>query len=70
MNVAYKDIVPGSVVLLGNFYKDKKSLSGATAFVVGKDVLKIGNNVYSRIRIETEAGMNEVQLHNVAAILA
>jgi hypothetical protein len=69
--VKFAEIASGSVVQLGRFNGERREHSFKTGMVVEKLTVKLGNNVYTAIVVQTGAREKlEVQLHNIQAILA
>lgn len=69
--VKFADVIPGAVVQLGRFNKERSKLSYAVGMVKDKQVTKIGNSVWTGIRVEVAPRRYElVSLHNIKAILA
>lgn len=69
--VKFADVIPGSVVQLGRFNKERSKLSHAVALVHSKKATKIGNSVWTGIKVEVAPRRYEmIALHNIKDILA
>lgn len=69
--VKFRDIVPGSVVLLGRLNGSRSDLSNSVGFVVDKLSTKINNSTWTGIKVQVDENREEiVAFHNVKEILA
>ena len=68
--VKFASVVPGSVVQLGRFNKERAALSHAVGMVREKRTVKFGTSTFSAIAVEVRPGVLElVSLHNIKQIL-